>query len=193
MFEPHATVSYVWGEGRDHRTTLANMQDRAEIGWPSLYHLHTPQGASPEYQSRERRMDQLEPQRSCHALDLWQPTLTICATVGASAKTGLLALDEKKNTNQKIAKCVKGVHLVLHQPPEISMESSAWNQRAWIFQGRLLSGRCLIFTGRQVNFQCRSTGMSGAIFADKLDQGWPLENPIDAISLTSTVISVEAF
>lgn len=31
-FQPYATVSYVWGNSRDHRTTLSNIQDRLKSG-----------------------------------------------------------------------------------------------------------------------------------------------------------------
>lgn len=35
--------------------------------------------------------------------------------------------------------------------------------------------RCLIFTGSRVYFQCRSTGMSEDIYADREGAGWSLD------------------
>ncbi|KAK6858912.1 heterokaryon incompatibility protein-domain-containing protein [Apiospora arundinis] len=126
-------------------------------------------------------------------------TITICAADGGDASAGLVALDEdhappgRQDTNgpvghgdntedterpqlrQHIVDCGSGVNLILHKPPEISIETSAWNKRAWTFQERLLSKRCLIFTGGQVYFQCRSTGMSEDIFADQTGKGWSLD------------------
>jgi hypothetical protein len=47
--------------------------------------------------------------------------------------------------------------------------------RAWTFQERLLSRRCLIFAQGQVFFQCRSTAMSEDIWSDSPAAGWSIE------------------
>lgn len=102
-------------------------------------------------------------------------TVTICAADGDDANTGLLAMDPESSTDQLKAECAPGVHLMVSRPPEISVQQSKWNKRAWTFQERLLSKRCLIFVQGRVYFQCRSTGMSEDIYADGQGSGWSLD------------------
>ncbi|KAL7928733.1 heterokaryon incompatibility domain-containing protein [Trichoderma chlorosporum] len=190
-FETYATVSYVWGSSRDHRTTLSNIQDRLKSGGlaQTIEALPTTLRQSVNLISslgiRYIWIDSLcIIQDSIHSWNLnsrtmhliyGNLTLTICAADGSSAEVGLLAINKKDSVKQHIAKIASDVHLVLHQSPESNIEDSVWNQRAWTFQERLLSRRCLIFTKGQVYFQCRSTGMSEDIFADKNGQGWSLD------------------
>jgi hypothetical protein len=103
---------------------------------------------------------------------------TICAADGSNASTGLEAMDKATGTgsgDQHIADCTEDVRLMVSRPPEMYIKSSKWNTRAWTFQERLLSRRCLIFTGSRVYFQCRSTGMSEDIYADREGAGWSLD------------------
>jgi hypothetical protein len=44
--------------------------------------------------------------------------------------------------------------------PDALSENSNYNQRAWTFQERLLSVRCLIFTPEQVYWECRCRSWS---------------------------------
>ncbi|KAL6693795.1 heterokaryon incompatibility domain-containing protein [Trichoderma pleuroticola] len=190
-FQPYATVSYVWGNIRDHRTTLSNIQDRLKSGG-----LAQTIDALPV--ALKQSIDLIENlgiryiwidslciiQDSSHSWNLnsrtmhliyGNSTLTICAADGASAEVGLRAIDKNHSVEQNIGQVAPDVHLVLHQSPESNIEDSVWNRRAWTFQERLLSRRCLIFTKGQVYFQCRSTGMSEDIFVDKTGQGWSLD------------------
>jgi Heterokaryon incompatibility protein (HET) len=114
--------------------------------------------------------------------------LTICAADGEDSSTGLKAMhlqihDPKtglrgaqlKDPEAGIKESAPGVRLMVSRPPETSIRASNWNTRAWTFQERLLSRRCLLFTGGRVYFQCRSTGMSEDIFADRKGAGWSLD------------------
>lgn len=101
--------------------------------------------------------------------------LTICAADGADAKAGLQALHTEDDTSQLKADCARGVRLMVSRPPETSIKQSTWASRAWTFQERLLSKRCLIFTEGRVYFQCRSTGMSEEIYVDRRGAGWSLD------------------
>ena len=102
--------------------------------------------------------------------------LTICAADGEDASMGLRAMRMgDHNHQQHMADCAPGVRLVVSRPPEMYIKESRWNTRAWTFQERLLSNRCLIFTAGRVYFQCRSTGMSEDIYADREAAGWSLD------------------
>ncbi|KAI9685988.1 MAG: hypothetical protein M1822_003971 [Bathelium mastoideum] len=102
--------------------------------------------------------------------------LTICAADGEDASVGLRAMKmEDHNGEQLMAECAPGIRLVVSRPPEMYIKTSKWNTRAWTFQERLMSNRCLIFTAGRVYFQCRSTGMSEDIYADREGAGWSLD------------------
>ncbi|KAI4649056.1 uncharacterized protein J4E78_008574 [Alternaria triticimaculans] len=191
-FEPYAAVSYVWGDtGRmDYRTKISNIQSRRKSGGLAATIRKLPKALVQSIRLvhdlgiRYAWIDALcIVQDSSHSWSLnsramhliyGNATLTICAADGDS-RTGLLALDEGQRPQQQIGVYADGVHLILHQPSEISIQTSKWNTRAWTFQERLLSKRCLIFTRGQIYFQCRSTGMSEDIFADGEGRGWSLD------------------
>ena len=102
--------------------------------------------------------------------------LTICAADGTDASAGLRAMNAKENeANQLKADCAPGVRLMISRPPETSIKLSTWARRAWTFQERLLSKRCLIFIDGRVYFQCLSTGMSEEIYVDRAGAGWSLD------------------
>ncbi|KAI4608572.1 hypothetical protein J4E83_009008 [Alternaria metachromatica] len=192
QFQPYAAVSYVWGDtgAMDYRTKIGNIQGRRKYGGLAATIRNLPKAL---FQSiklvhslgiRYVWIDALcIVQDSSHSWNLnsramhliyGNATLTICAADGES-QTGLLALNEDQRPQQRIGVYADGVHLMLHQPPEISIQTSKWNKRAWTFQERLLSKRCLIFTRGQIYFQCRSTGMSEDVFADGKGRGWSLD------------------
>ena len=111
--------------------------------------------------------------------------LTICAADGANSKTGLeaykatsIAKDQHPTSSakyQNTAVCAPGVRLMVSHLAETSIRNSAWNSRAWTFQERLLSRRCLIFAEGRVFFQCRATTMSEDIVAEPEGAGWSLD------------------
>ncbi|KAH9879409.1 hypothetical protein J1614_002849 [Plenodomus biglobosus] len=192
QLKAYAAISYVWGENsnRDHRTTTKNIQSRRKSGGLAATIQTLPKSLRQSIRLvhdlgiRYVWIDALcIVQDSSHSWNLnaramhliyGNATLTVCAADG-DAETGLLALDQDQRPKQQSITYAKGVNLILHQPPEMSIQSSKWNKRAWTFQERLLSKRCLIFTGGQVYFQCRSTVMSEDIFTDKLGRGWSLD------------------
>ncbi|KAI4682799.1 uncharacterized protein J4E84_007264 [Alternaria hordeiaustralica] len=191
-FEAYAAVSYVWGDTgmMDYRTKIENIQSRRKSGGLAAIIRKLPKALAQSIRLvhdlgiKYVWIDALcIVQDSSHSWNLnaramhliyGNAMLTICAADGES-QTGLLALDEDQRPQQQIGVYAEGVHLILHQPPEISIQTSKWNKRAWTFQERLLSKRCLIFTRGQIYFQCRSTGMSEDIFADGKGRGWSLD------------------
>lgn len=120
---------------------------------------------------------------------------TVCAADGSNASTGLEAMDETmrvQRRDQYIYHCTEDVRLMVTRPPEMYIKSSKWNTRAWTFQERLLSQRCLIFTGSRVYFQCRSTEMSEDIYADREGAGWSLDH-VDALLQTFRQLPLRSF
>ncbi|KAF3046057.1 hypothetical protein E8E12_010737 [Didymella heteroderae] len=102
--------------------------------------------------------------------------LTICAADGVDASTGLVAMRPPATmTSPTAADCGPGVRLMITRPPEMYIQASKWNTRAWTFQERILSRRCLIFINGRVYYQCRATGMSEDIYADREGAGWSLD------------------
>ena len=202
-FGSYATVSYVWGKSgsREHTTKIANIQSRRKSGGLASVINTLPKALQQsirlvqELGIRYIWVDALcIVQDSSHSWNLnaramhliyGNAIFTLCAADGLDARDGLLALDQDHQPAQFIATSASGAHLMLHQPPEASIEASQWNKRAWTFQERLLSKRCLIFTGGRVYFQCRSTGMSEDIFADRGGRGWSLDllrSPLQMLS-----------
>ncbi|KAI1454819.1 HET-domain-containing protein [Annulohypoxylon moriforme] len=191
VFEAYATVSYVWGEKktRHHSTRMATIQSRLKSGGLADVIKNLPKALQQSIDlvhSLGIRYIWIDclciVQDSSHSFELnsqamhliyGNSTLTICAAEGGDAREGLLALDEAPQ--QMTATIAQGTNLILHRPSEASIETTNWNKRAWTFQERLLSKRCLIFTEKKIYFQCRSTSMSEDIFADKKGKGWSLD------------------
>lgn len=188
----YVALSYVWGKGKPYMTKLANvMLHRAHGGLernleelPRVFHdafnlvrclgvrylwidsLCIVQDSSRSWGLNSRAMD----------LIYGNAVLTICAADGVDSSTGLRAMHPKEHDSRQIsADCATGVRLMVSRPPEIGIKASTWDTRAWTFQERLLSKRCLIFTEGRVYFQCLSTGMSEDIFADREGAGWSLD------------------
>jgi hypothetical protein len=77
--------------------------------------------------------------------------------------------------HQELASYSSDLQLMISRPSEVYIKSSKWNTRAWTFQERILSRRCLIFVKGRVYFQCCAIGMSEDIYADQEGAGWSLE------------------
>ncbi|EEU41198.1 uncharacterized protein NECHADRAFT_83370 [Fusarium vanettenii 77-13-4] len=209
-FEPYATVSYVWGtkHSRQHATRISTIQSRRKSGGLSAVIRELPKALRESIDLvrglgiRYMWIDALcIVQDSSHSWNLnaramhliyGNSTITICAADGEDASTGLLALDNNHRPPQMIVNYDEGVCLILHWPSETSIKTTRWNQRAWTFQERLLSKRCLIFTEGRIFFQCRSTGMSEDVFSDKDGKGWSLDLVRAPLQLLSQ-LKVRAF
>ncbi|KAK3370748.1 heterokaryon incompatibility protein-domain-containing protein [Lasiosphaeria ovina] len=202
-FLPYAAVSYVWGKSanRHYKTNMRNVQKRRKSGGLASVMAQLPLALQQSIQLVHSLgikyiwIDALcIVQDSTHSWNLnaramhliyGNATITLCAADGEDARDGLRALDNKLKRTQHMETCAPGVRLFLHEPPEASIEASKWNTRAWTFQERLLSRRCLIFTGGRIYFQCRSTGMCEDVFADRRGRGWSLDmvrSPLQMLS-----------
>jgi hypothetical protein len=192
--QTYAALSYVWGNKSAYKTVLQNvMQHRMHGGLEKVFHMFPKAVQDAIKLVRQLGVRYLWIDALCIIQDSarsWKlnaynmdiiygnAIFTICAADGLDASTGLLAMDELADTDkhdQLIAACTEDVKLMISRPPEMYIEASIWNTRAWTFQERLLSRRCLIFIGGRVYFQCQSTGMSEDIYADREGAGWSLD------------------
>ncbi|KAK5170438.1 uncharacterized protein LTR77_005026 [Saxophila tyrrhenica] len=106
--------------------------------------------------------------------------LTICAADGGDADCGLVALHPTESryqprTEQHVEKVKDDLRLMLVYPYEHYISRSSWNMRAWTFQERLLSKRCVVFVDGRVYFECRSTMFSEQIFGESPESAWYLD------------------
>ncbi|KAI0104207.1 heterokaryon incompatibility protein-domain-containing protein [Nemania sp. FL0031] len=188
-YEPYVALSYVRGVDNAYTTTTENAMLYRKHG--GLENVQLPDAIRDAIELVRRLgfkylwIDQLcivqDSARSwklnAYNMDLiyGNAELTICAADG-DASTGLRAMrPENHNLKQCKETVLQDLHLMVTRPPEAYIRQSTWNERAWTLQERLLSRRCLIFTNGRVYFQCRSTGMSEEIFADRIGAGWSLD------------------
>ena len=91
-------------------------------------------------------------------------------------KLGLVAMKPKeRHFSQHVEEYSPGVLLMVSHLAESYIQKSAWNTRAWTYQERLLSKRCVIFTHGRVFFQCRSAAMREDIIGEE-KVGWSIEH-----------------
>lgn len=76
---------------------------------------------------------------------------TICAA-DADPGTGLGAMQDRHTPERRAIK--SNLNLLVSRSPESIIRTSEWSTRAWTFQERILSRRCLIFAGNRLFFQC---------------------------------------
>jgi hypothetical protein len=192
LYEPYVALSYVWGLKKNYTTDILNIR------------VHQQQASLQTYLDKIPKVirDAIELVRRLGLRYLWVDSLcivqnskrswnlnaqkmniiygnahlTICAADGNDAWFGLKALDTSEHAkNQHIEECAPGVRLMVSQLAETGINSSVWNTRAWTFQERLLSKRCLIFTEGRVFFQCRSATMSEDLVSESHGVGWSLD------------------
>ncbi|KAI9734776.1 MAG: hypothetical protein M1818_006763 [Claussenomyces sp. TS43310] len=191
-YKDYVALSYVWGKGERYTTTLENIlvhrrpsglekvidklprviQDaialvrRLGLRYIWIDSLCIVQDSSRSWKLNANVMN----------LIYGNALLTICAADGEDANTGLKAMQASEHSHaQFTADCAPRVRLMVSHLAETGIRNSEWNTRAWTFQERLLSKRCLIFTEGRVSFQCRSTSMSEDIVAEPEGAGWSLE------------------
>ncbi|KAK3632720.1 hypothetical protein LTR56_016190 [Elasticomyces elasticus] len=98
--------------------------------------------------------------------------LTICAADDNGADAGLQALYASDEVypdgfapgaeHQAIARYASPgadepiLELILSRPSDVHIAASRWNTRAWTFQERMLSPRCLICVNKRMYFQCKT-------------------------------------
>ncbi|KAK0713670.1 heterokaryon incompatibility protein-domain-containing protein [Lasiosphaeria miniovina] len=200
---PHRYValSYVWGPRRpgdgDHRTLRNNIYDRIrrggldgqvfdmlprtirdairlvrDLGERYLWidSLCIVQDSDTSWQQNAKNMD----------LIYGNAHFTICAADGGDADVGLVAagFGADKSPDALLKETIlPGLELLVSRPLEEVVHSSTWNSRAWTFQERILSRRCLVFVEGRVYFQCRGANMSQDVYPGGLgnEEVWSLD------------------
>lgn len=189
----YVALSYVWGQGvqsRAHRTQRDNVVKRTSDG--GIEERDLPKTIKDAIQlTRDLGLRYIWIDSLCIVQDsissfrlnaenmdliYGNAYLTICAADGKDANEGLVALDPDKADTPLRAEYSKGVRLQVTRPSESVIRDSVWDQRAWTFQERILSRRCLVFAGRRVYFQCRSSNMSEDIYRDATGLGLSMDS-----------------
>lgn len=191
-YEPYVALSYVWGNLNSYTTKLSNILTHKIPGSLAKYLAELPQVIRDamflvtQLGQRYLWVDSLcivqdsltQWKLNAEVMDLiyGNALLTICAADGSDSGTALKAMHpEQRSSTQHIEECAPGVSLMLRELPEVGIGCSTWNTRAWTFQERLLSRRCLIFAEGRVFFQCRSNAMSEDLVTAKAGSGWSLD------------------
>ncbi|THV50599.1 hypothetical protein BGAL_0144g00230 [Botrytis galanthina] len=102
-------------------------------------------------------------------------TLTICAGSAGDVSEGLPRAHLGSRRLIQYIERVAGLELMVVRSPENYIRVSPWNTRAWAFQERLLSRRCLIFVGNRVFFQCRRATWSEELDCEGHHPSWTLD------------------
>jgi len=161
---PYAALSYVWGATglSGHNTTRANVLARRNVGQLKIDQM--PQTISDAILLvKGLGINYLWVDALCIVQDSptsWRTVATAMDLIYGHAKFTICAADGESSSS--------GLH-VLHADLSFAnqelraknaVETSTWNQRAWTFQERILSRRCLIFAGGNFSLECpSSTGL----------------------------------
>jgi Heterokaryon incompatibility protein (HET) len=170
----YIALSYVWGNATGYKTTtsaLGNLmtmdsllQVKSKLPQVIKDAMHLVRSLRERYlwvdslcitqDNSEEMHQQIAQMASVYA----GATLTIVALAGTDANTGLPGL----RPNTRLVKTVEvapGLYLSERSRnlSEVILKS-AYNTRAWTYQERLLSRRCLYFSEEQAYFQCQALG-----------------------------------
>ncbi|KAI9868804.1 MAG: hypothetical protein M1813_004655 [Trichoglossum hirsutum] len=169
----YVALSYVWGTAKLLSTTKANLHTLEGDGSLQMWDGQLPQTIKDAIflltklgerylwvdslcivqDDAENKQQQISNMDRIYGSACW----TLVAAAGGDANCGLPGLRPCYPIIQDTA--VKGHQLALTLPDSyIPVDRSYWNSRAWTYQERFLSRKCLIFTTRLVYFQCASSG-----------------------------------
>ena len=121
--------------------------------------------------------------------------LTVVAGSGKDANAGLPGVrKESRVFHQEIETVKPGVRLMVSHLAEDYISTSQWDSRAWTFQERMLSRRCLLFVNGRIYYQCRRTTFCEDINVpptgwslDSIDMPTRIFHMKDYLQYTSTV------
>jgi hypothetical protein len=103
---------------------------------------------------------------------------TIVAMSGMSASSGLDGISPSAPRNVNSIPLAPGLRLGPRALSSEQIESSIYHTRAWTYQERLLSPRCLFVGYNQVIFKCASAAFSEDRYGHNVDDNAAFVNPI---------------
>jgi hypothetical protein len=176
-FPRYIALSYVWGKVKLPQTVKSNYQQLtkeqsfSQVGMGMSPIVEDAIQLTESLKERYLWVDQLciiqdDPedkllQISQMDLVYAHAVLTIVAACGEDANTRLVGLNPGSATRAQTSEVVNGLRLLVPLPTiSHALGSSTWNTRAWTFQEYQLSRRRLVFTDKQVYFQCRCDVMA---------------------------------
>lgn len=96
--------------------------------------------------------------------------ITITASAGENAWSGLPGALPRSRSSLLLSEMVDGITLVTASVGYIeAIESAAWSKRAWVLQERNLSSCLLVFTPRQVFWECNKATWSEELQSECFD------------------------
>lgn len=167
----YVTLSYVWGSGPVNHETMGSsagpprlpsssslpkvISDAMEVARTLGYrYLWVDRYCIPQENSHVKHL-QIQSMGRIYSLS----DLTIIAAAGEDAQHGLPGVS---STSSKVPQLWTNIthadlqlSLTYFSPPTFDIQHSVWTSRGWTFQEALLSRRRLVFTDRNVFFQCR--------------------------------------
>nr|KAK5434533.1 hypothetical protein LTR18_010408 [Exophiala xenobiotica] len=116
-------------------------------------------------------------------------TVTVVAGSGKDANAGLPGVRKESRTfHQDIEEVRPGLRLMVSHLAEDYISTSQWDSRAWTFQERMLSRRCLLFVNGRIYYQCRRTTFCEDMEMPK-NNGWSL----DSIDMPTRIFRMKPF
>ena len=181
----YVALSYVWGSAKIYQLTTNNvlsmekefsLSKRIDIlGQTLLDALELTQRLGEKYlwcdqlcivqDDSKEKVGQISQMGLIYA----QALLTIVAAGGSNSNAPLPGLRPGSRLVNQHTEVINGLRLIVPLPTlSRQLSNSTWNTRAWTFQERILSRRCLIFTNRQVYFDCRCDAMREDIVCERI-------------------------
>lgn len=152
--EPYVALSYVWGSSQLEHSWPRVIQDAVEVTrGVGFRHLWVDRYC----------IDQNNPVEKDYLISRMTAVyagaeLTIIAAAGSDASVGLPGVGTTPRRPQpecKVPSSNGGFNLVsIMRDPKLTIRSSVWNSRGWTYQEGVLSARRLVFTPRQVYWEC---------------------------------------
>lgn len=167
-------LSYVWGRAESLQTTLANVDELSQHG--ALENHPEVCKVIVDAMNLVRRLDyrylwvdalcivqddyERKPALLAQMGEIYRRALlTIIAMSGSDATTGLAGISpDSRSPIWTLTTPYQDYNVLCTPPPLLDLINSSWyDTRAWTFQERLLSTRCLYVSDQQMYFQCQNS------------------------------------
>ncbi|ROV92907.1 hypothetical protein VSDG_06419 [Cytospora chrysosperma] len=110
--------------------------------------------------------------------------VNICAAAGEDCRHGIPGTQLTPRDAVQPLASVADMNLLVVKPVESLIQNSEWDRRAWTFQERMLSPRCLVFTEGRAFFQCRQATWSEEVESESSLRSWTLDmirSPLESV------------